>query len=56
MKAIFEVEFDSGIMYDKKALKKECNNSWFIAMKRLYKSDGIGIFDRELKLKKIVRG
>jgi hypothetical protein len=50
MKAIFEVEFNQNSMIDSESLKKEYGNDLLLCMKELYDSDGMGIFDKELKL------
>ena len=50
MTAVFEVKFDPEDMCDKETVKKEFNGSYLKLMKWLYKNDGIGIFDKDLKL------
>ena len=50
MKAILEVEFDENDMISKDDLKLFYNNDLLKCMKNLFKEDGIGIFDNELKL------
>ena len=50
MKAIFEVEFMAEDMIDQESLDKMYKGSWLRCMRSLYKSEGFGIFDKELKL------
>lgn len=50
MKAILEVEFNSKDMCSIKELNKYYNGSWLKCMKFLFKSESIGIFDKEIKL------
>ena len=54
MKAIFEVEFNPDDMCDPLTLKEFYSNSWLECMKYLFKEDGIGIFENDLKLIKVI--
>ena len=55
MKAIFEVKFKIKDMCDKKTLKEDFNGSWLKVIKYLYKEEGMGIFNNELKLIKVIK-
>lgn len=50
MKAIFEVEFKAMDMIDQESLDKVYKGSWLRCMRALYKSEGLGIFSKQLKL------
>ena len=50
MIAVFEVEFDSDMMFDEESIKKDFNGDWLMAMQWLYEEDDIGIFNEKLKL------
>ena len=50
MKAIFEIKFKASDMTDKETFEKDFNSDWMKLMKYLYKEEGLGIFDGELKL------
>jgi hypothetical protein len=53
MKAIFEIKFNQNDMIDLESLEKEYGNDLLLCMKELYDSDGMGIFNEELKLIRI---
>lgn len=51
MIAVFEVEFDTDMMWDEESIRTEMDGDWLKAMKWLYESDGLGIFSDEDELK-----
>lgn len=55
MIAVFELEFESEDMWDQDSIKKEYKDDWLKAMQYLYESDGLGIFEEELKLIEVKR-
>lgn len=50
MKAIFEVEFDEEFMISDEDLKEYFDGNLLKFMQALFKEEGFGIFDREIKL------
>lgn len=48
--AVFEVEFDTDFMISKDDLFLFYNNDLLRFMKALFRSEGFGIFDKEIKL------
>ncbi len=48
--AVFEVEFESDLMWDEESLKSEMGGDWLKAMQWLLKEESMGIFDNEMKL------
>jgi len=52
MTAVFEIDFDPEDMWDYESAIKE-KGSYLKAMQWLYKNDGMGIFEEELKLVEI---
>jgi len=50
MKAIFEVEFDEEFMISEEDLKEYFNGDFLKFMQELFKEEGFGIFDNEIKL------
>lgn len=53
MKAIFEIDFDMEMMFDKESLEEDFDGDYTAAMQWLFKEEGFGIFDKELRLTKI---
>ena len=51
MKAIFEVEFDPNVMADEDEVNEI--GGWTETMQWLYLNNGLGIFDKELKLVRV---
>lgn len=51
--AVFEIEFNTEDMICKEDLKNDYNNDWLKFMQELFKDEGFGIFDEELKLVEI---
>lgn len=51
MKAIFEAEFDPNIMADEDQVNEI--GGWTETMQWLYLENGLGIFDKELKLVRV---
>lgn len=54
MRAIFSVRFSKNDMCDKETLKKQFKGSWYKLIKWLYKEEGLGIFNEDFKLMKVV--
>ena len=52
--AVFEVEFEEDDMISKDDLKIFYNGDLLRCMKVLFKDEGIGIFDKEIKLVNIL--
>ena len=50
MKAILEVEFDKDMMIDQESLDQDFGGDWLKFMQWMFKEDGIGIFEEEIKL------
>ena len=50
MKAIFEVDFDNDMMIDQKTLNDIYDGDWMKLMQELYQLEGMGIFEKEIKL------
>lgn len=50
MKAVFEVEFDKEFMISEEDLKECFNGDFLKFMQELFKEEGFGIFDKEIKL------
>lgn len=50
MKAVFEVEFDKESMISEEDLKECFDGDFLKFMQELFKEEGFGIFDKEIKL------
>lgn len=50
MKAVFEVEFDKEFMISEEDLKECFDGDFLKFMQVLFKEEGFGIFDSEIKL------
>ena len=50
MKAVFEVEFDENFMISEEDLKEFFDGDLLKFMQELFKEEGFGIFDSEIKL------
>ena len=50
MKAVFEVEFDKEFMISEEDLKECFDGDLLKFMQELFKEEGFGIFDSEIKL------
>lgn len=54
MKAVFEVEFDENFMISDEDLKECFDGDFLKFMQELFKEEGFGIFDEEIKLVDII--
>lgn len=50
MKAVFEVEFDKDFMISEEDLKETFDGDFLKFMQELFKEEGFGIFDSDIKL------
>ena len=50
MKAVFEVEFDKEFMISEDDLKECFDGDFLKFMQEIFKEEGFGIFDKEIKL------